>query len=127
MTDCKPGQKMKIQADGENAPMGTTLPSVHQTYRRFTHPAHLHRAGFSTSFLMRPGQLFRLHALPCLLFYGRQNVDPSSVSLYAAFLVVGLDFSVFLHELFVFFLLPFPYFIFQTKKRNPLVEPRPAC
>ena len=40
MIGCKPGQKMKIQADRENArqPMGTALPPVHQTYRRFTHP-----------------------------------------------------------------------------------------
>ena len=49
-----------------------------------SHIVHLHRTGCSTSLLMRPGQLFRRHPLPCLLSYGRQNVNPSSVSLYAS-------------------------------------------
>ena len=82
-----------------------------------SHIVHLDRVGCSTSLLMRPGQLFRPHALPCLLFYGRQNLNPSSVSLYAAFFG---SWPRFLHELFVFFLPPLPYFISQTK--NPHVR-----
>ena len=90
MTDCKPGQKMEIQADRENARQPWEQHS-HPFTRHIdvssirSHIVHLDRAGCSTSLLMRPGQLFRRHALPCLLFYGRKNVNPSSVSLDATF------------------------------------------
>ena len=78
-----------------------------------SHIVHLDRPGCSTSFLMRPGQLFRRHAFPCLLFYGRKNVNPSSVSLDATFF--GSWPRLERISPWAFRLLP-PYFIFQTKK-----------
>jgi len=85
-----------------------------------SHIVHLDRAGFSTSFLMRPGQLFRPNALPCLLFYGRRNVNPSSVSLYAAFFGSWPRFEHI--SPWAFRLLPPTFSIFHLPD-----EPRPAC
>ena len=88
MTDCKPGQKYR---QIEKTHVSPWERHSHPFTRHIdvspirSHTVHLHRAGCSTSLLMRPGQLFRRHALPCLLFYGRQNVNPSSISLDAAF------------------------------------------
>ena len=145
-TDCKPGQKMKIQADRENArqPTGTALqsgpilcilwgPVNCSVAMRFL-------VFFSTGGRMsiHPPCRFTL----CFIFSFSSFLFPSSCSsrarcsstrrfassswhlassarrclsaALAAFCLVVL--SVFLHEIFVFFLPHFSYFIFQTKK-----------
>ena len=103
--------RSKIQADRENTrhPTGTALPSgpilcilIGPVARR--------------SFLWGPvNYSVAMRFLVCFSTGGRMSIHPP-YRLTQPFLVVGLDLSVFPHELFVFFLPLFPYFIFQTKK-----------
>ena len=123
MTDCKPGQKYRQIEKTHVSPweQHSHLFTRHIDVSPIrSHIVHLHRAGCSMSLLMRPGQLFRPHALPCL-FYARQNVDPSAVSLYAFML------QFFLFPLPLLFLLllssplllrpPFRFFLASSARR----------